>query len=180
MLLSGIIITIAFIMTALTLQQVGSLERQAAAEPALTLAAEWRFIHDRVGSNLNVSVTDTMKDASFTSTTFPAVAATFRAAEAEKGYDVTMRLAGSGSMVNKTEWNLVAGSLSTSSYNAWDVNGHVHFTQVNDTANDGLLHQTPCPDGAAAACISGVLVAVHLSDGSSSLEEVLLYAVDQG
>lgn len=197
MLLAGIIITIAFIMTALTLEQVGSLERQAAAEPALTLAAEWRFIHGRLASNLDVSITETTSPAVFPGATFSAIAETFRAAEAEKGFDVTMRLAGAGSQVNKTEIDIVTKdpastgplvygirNLDNSLQHVWSVDGRYDFTgrpyDANTPNNDGLLMVSPCPNGlVAGACIAGVLVSVHLSDGASSLEEVMLFAVDQ-
>jgi hypothetical protein len=194
MLLAGIIVTIAFIMTALTLEQVGSLERQAASEPALTLAAEWRFIHDRVGGNLAVSITDTTKNATFTDQTFPAIAATFRAAEAEKGYDVTLRLAGASATVNKTEANVITkdpavtgplvygvrnddGSLAK----VLSVEGTYDITsKPYDGVNDGLVWVTPCPaTGSSNGCVSAVLTYVRLTDGTSALEEVMLFKVNQ-
>ena len=185
MLLAGIIITIAFILTALTLQQVGALERQAAAEPPLTLAAEWRFMHDRVASNVAVSVDEGTSNDTFVNNTFPAIAATFRAAEAEKGYDVTLRLANSTAKVNKTEASIVDGSKK---YQAWSFDGKTDYSNKNydgtatvgDQKDDGILHEAPCPSTNAGYCIGGVLVYVHLSDGASSLDEVMLLPTNQG
>jgi hypothetical protein len=178
MLLAGIIVTIAFILTALTLAQVSSLEREAAVERPSTISTEWRFLQDRIGANLNTSVPPLELNDTIANITFPAITATFRAAEAEKGYDVTMRLANATSAVNKTEASLVVAG----SYDAWTVDGTLHFTQAADDKNDGILWKKPCPDetGSPNGCIAGLLVYLRVTDGISAMEEVLLYGVNRG
>jgi hypothetical protein len=180
MLLAGIIVTIAFILTALTLAQVASLEREAASERPTTISTEWRFLHDHLAENLMTAVSAQETNISFSEGTFPAVAATFRSAEAEKGFDVSMRLAGAGAAVNKTEYGLL--NVANTNYDAYAYGGAVKFTQLKDAVDNGLLWQAPCPDDTALAtgCITGVLVAVRVTDGLSSMEEVVLVAVNQG
>ena len=178
MLVSGIVITLAFIMTALTLSQLSTLERQAASEKPSPIAAEWRFLHDRLSTNLNTAITVDLKNSTFEDTTFPAIAATFRTIEAEKGYDVVIRLAGGGSY-NHTEANtLVSGA----SYDAYTDDTGYRFTAAYDGTNDGILWLQPCRDstGPAAGCISGVYVFVHMSDESSAMEESILFDVNRG
>ncbi len=176
MLVAGIVVTIAFLMTALTLSQVASLEREAAADKPLPIADEWRFLHDRLSANLQTAVTDDMSKDTFKNVTFPAIAATFRDVEAEKGYDAVFRLAGSG-VASKSESDL----LTAGTYDAlgWTANGHV--MGATDTVNDGIIMTMTgtCPTGAAANCIQGVYVYMHLSDGVASMDEVMLVAVDQ-
>lgn len=176
MLLSGVVITIAFVLTALTLAQVSSLERAAASDRSSPLGEEWRFLHERLGTNLRVAVTSDLSNTTFVATTFPTIVATFRNIEAEKGYDTVIRLAGNESAVNKTERDLVSAAL----YNAHAVDGSVKFDWAWDYVGDGILWRKPCPDitAPAAGCIGGVLVYVYLSDGASSIEEVILFPVN--
>ena len=177
MLLAGIVVTIAFILTSLTLSQVSSLERQSAAEQRDTIAEEWRFLHARLASNLEVAVTTDTTNDTFLSVSLPTIVATFRGLEAEKGYDAVIRLAGDGTMVNKTERSLVASG----SYAAWDAQGLHHFNDPWDQVADGILWEQPCPDDEAppAGCIAGILLFVHLTDGATTMEEVILFHVNR-
>lgn len=173
MLLSGIIVTIAFIMTALTLAQVSSLERQAATQTPTTISQEWRFIHERLRSNINTSYTPDLSNATFADVVFPAITETFRSVEAEKGYDAIIRLADSGLKVNKTE--------TTMTWPAYSIDGSQVTRTAEDDAYDGLIFAKPCRDaigGPANGCVNGVLVSVRLSDGVSTIEEVMLFAVN--
>ena len=177
MLVAGIVVTIAFLMTALTLSQVASLEREAAAEKPLPISDEWRFLHDRLSANLQTAVTDDMSKDTFKNVTFPAIAATFRDVEAEKGYDAVFRLAGSG-VTSKSESDLVTAG--TYNAKAWTTAG-VQIPGATDGVNDGILMTMTgsCPNGAAVNCIQGVYVFMHLSDGVASMDEVMLVAVDR-
>jgi hypothetical protein len=177
MLLSGIVITIAFVLTALTLSQVSSLERASAADATTPVIAEWRFVHDRLASNLRTAVAPDTKNATFNNTIFPAIAATFRNIEAEKGFDTSMRLA-FGAENAKNERSLV----SAGSYAAYSDDGRTLFNWAQDpNLDDGLVWKNPCPDpsGPVGGCIAGVYVVVHLSDGLSSIDESILFAVNQ-
>ena len=99
-----------------------------------------------------------------------------RAAESENVYDETLRFANGTSRDIKTEANLVVSN----AYQGRSVEGSVNFAGIPyDQVDDGILTQKPCPDSYAGDCISGALVYVHLSDGASSLEEVMLFAVNQ-
>lgn len=186
MLVSGIVITIAFLLTALTLTQVASIERQSAADKPTSLGAEWRFLHDRLKTNLQTAVTVDTTNDTLNNTTFPAITATFRNIEAEKGYDLVLRIAGnqSGSgFYNKTEWQITTlGMGAGSSYANWSYDGGVHYTWPVDGVNDGLIWNKPCLDASApaAGCIQGVLVSLHLSDSTTSLDEVILVPVNTG
>jgi hypothetical protein len=178
MLLSGILMTIAFIVTALTLAQVSSLERQAAAETPDTLATEWRFLHDRIPDNLNVSIASDTNNDTFANVTFPAISETFRSVEAAKGYDITMRLAGSNVPTHPSELDLVH---SDGKYYGNSTDGRIQYDGIPyDGKDDGLLWQGPCPDGTIPGCVVGVLVYVHLSDGLSTLEETILVPTNHG
>lgn len=178
MLLAGIVVTIAFVTTALTLSQVASLERQASSEPSTTLAGEWRFLRDRLAASVATSVTVDLTDDAFNDTTLPAVVATFRGIQAEKGYDVAIRRATTLSLFNKTEASIVSGG----NYDAWSVNGkHANWPKDSDQT-DGILWEAPCADGSGptTGCIGGVLLSIHLADGESSLSEVILIRTNSG
>lgn len=178
MLIAGIVVTIAFLLTALTLTQVSSLQREAAAEKPTPLSAEWRFLRDRLATNLQAAVTADMNNVTFNGTTFPTIAATFRNIEAEKGYDTVIRLAGHWAATNKTEDSIVAAG----AYGNWSYDGAAHYTWAYDGINDGILWQQPCPDSSApaAGCITGVMAFVHITQGQSTMEEVILFPVNQG
>lgn len=181
MLLSGIMITIAFIMTAMTVSQVASLEREAATQKPSSLATEWRFIHARLASNFNTAITLETKNETFKEVTFPAIAETFRAVEAEKGYDIVIRLAGSSLAVNKTEADLVSGLAYKADLTSVDGLYSDFAGAPMDPDADGILHYGPCPDaaGPASGCIGALLVAVHLSDGLDTINEVMLFGVNR-
>lgn len=175
MLLAGIVITIAFLLTSLTLSQVSSLERQAAAEKTTPLAAEWRFLHERLQTNLESAVPPDLALSTFKSTTFPIIASTFRNIEAEKGYDATLRLADSLAAYNMTETSLVSGG----SYAAWSADGEFHFTAAYDGTSDGVLWYSTCPDTThVGGCIAGVLMFVEMTDATSTMSEVILFPVN--
>lgn len=181
MLLSGIMITIAFIMTAMTVSQVASLEREAASKQASSLTTEWRFIHERLASNLNTAVTLETTNETFELVTFPSIVETFRSVEAEKGYDIVIRLAASTLAVNKTEASLVSGATYVADLASVDGKYTDFGGRPADGEADGLLHYAPCPDatGPPSGCLGGVLVAVHLSDGSATINEVMLIGVNR-
>jgi hypothetical protein len=175
MLLAGIVITIAFLLTSLTLSQVSSLERQAAAEKSAPMASEWRFLHDRLQTNLESAVPPDLALSTFKSTTFPIIASTFRNIEAEKGYDATLRLANNLSTYSKNESSLVSGA----SYNAWSADGSFRFTAAYDGTSDGVLWYATCPDTThLGGCIAGVLVFVQMTDATTTMSEVILFPVN--
>lgn len=187
MLVSGIVITLAFLLTALTLSQVSGIERQAAADKPTSLASEWRFLHDRLQTNLQTAVSPETSNDTFLNTTWPSVAATFRAIEAEKGYDLVLRIAGNntGGVGN---FNLTENSTGVSSGGvfqtyavvSWD--GTMTYNWASDTLDDGLLWRSSCLDTSSGAggCIQGVFVSVHLADATTNLDEVVIFAVNKG
>lgn len=184
MLLAGIVITIAFLLTSLTLSQVASLERQAAAEKPTSLSAEWRFLHDRLQANFESAVPADLSLTTFKSTTFPTISATFRNIQAEKGYDVVIRLADSPLAYNKTEADLLDGL----TYDAWSYDGQFYFDQTLDPLRlgvnpptDGVVYYDECPDETyVGGCIVGILVFIHITDATSSMSEVVLFSVNRG
>lgn len=173
MLLSGIVLTIAFVLTALTLSQVSSIERAAAADQVSPVIAEWRFVHDRLATNLRTAVAADTKNATFNNTVFPAIAASFRNIEAEKGFDTSLRIA-----YGAERGILNAGQTQ---YSAVSDDGKVTFSSpVDDQLDDGWIWLVPCPDaaGPVTGCLGGVLVDVYLSDGISSISERMLFGVN--
>lgn len=178
MMLAGIVITISFILTSLTLAQVSSLEREAAAQGPSAIATEWRFLHERLKTNFRTAVSPETTNSTFENTTFPTIVATFRNIEAEKGYDMVLRLAGGPNFASREHQNLTSGA----NYNAYTVDGAYQFTQAKDDDDDGVLWRKPCLDTSAPAygCIQGVYVFVRLSDGAVTMEEHMLFLVNQG
>lgn len=180
MLLAGIVITIAFLLTALTLSQVSSLEREAAGERATPLASEWRFLHSRVATNLESAVPPDLTVATFKSVTFPTIAATFRGIEAEKGYDAVLRLPDSLTRYNLTEQSVVKDVSGTLSYDVWSADGKFHFTAPFDGTYDGVIYYSTCPDTTVVGgCIAGVLVFLHMTDTASTMSEVVVFSVNR-
>lgn len=189
MMLAGIVLTISFILTSLTLAQVSSLEREAAAEAPTAMIAEWRFLHDRLGSNLDTAIgPDTTKEA-FLSTILPTVQATFRSVMAEKGYDLALRAADDPAIYGAT--GAEPDRISGANYDAWTWDGKVRFTHAVDPdepqngniradREDGVIWQKPCAEaGPASGCIGGLYIYVKLTDGATSLQESILFATNQ-
>lgn len=173
MLLSGIVLTIAFVLTALTLSQVSSIERSAAADQVSPVIAEWRFVHDRLATNLHTAIAPDTKNDTLNLTVFPAIAATFRNIEAEKGFDTALRLVWGGerAILNAPKTH----------YSAVSDDGKVAFSSpVDANLDDGWIWMVPCPDpaGPIAGCLGGVIVSVYLTDGISSVNETMLFGVN--
>jgi hypothetical protein len=183
MLLAGVVLTISFILTALTLSQVASLERQAASEAPTAMVAEWRFLHERLKTNLETAVGVETSVGSLKDPLIPTIAATFRSVEAERGYDLVIRAAGGGHFeANGNEEQLIVGA----NYAATTYDGLVTFTHpaASDPDNaDGVLWDDDCDlvlaDAPPEGCIVGAYLFVRLSDGSTTLEESILFAVNQ-
>lgn len=182
MLLAGIVVTIAFVTTALTLSQVATLERQAVTGATSSLAAEWRFIRDRLAASVNASVTPDMKNETFLQATLPAIVATYRGVEAEKGYDVVIRPATSLALYNKTEASLLSPPVTGSVYDAYTFDGARVSWAADPNTGDALLWRAPCadPNGPATGCISAIVLSVQMSDGVSTVHEVLVVATNVG
>lgn len=182
MMLAGIVLTISFILTALTLSQVSSLQQQATAEGTSPIVAEWRFLSGRIASNLHTAIGPETTNESFNESILPTIAATFRSVESEKGYDLVIRKAGGDNYTwNGNEASLISTSDPTK-YNSYSYDGAVHFQQtVLGSTTDGILWEAPCPDvlGPSTGCISGLHLFVRLSDGVTSLEESVVYAVNR-
>lgn len=174
MMLAGIVLTLSFILTALTLAQVTAIEREAAAQGPSTIISEWRFLHARLQSNLKTGVSTETTEQSFVDTVLPTISATFRNLAAEKGYDLVLRLASDGNyVVTGNEAALLSGG----NYAATTYDGTVTYSHASDSDMDGILWQQPCPDASAPAtgCIGGVYLFVRLSDGTTTLEETILF-----
>lgn len=182
MLLAGIVVTIAFVTTALTLSQVSALERQAVTDATSSFAAEWRFIRDRLAASVNASVTPDMKNQTFLALTLPSIVATYRGVEAEKGFDVVIRPATTLAHYNKTELSLLDPPLTGAAYKAYTHDGQLVNWDKDPDTSDGILWRAPCADATAPAtgCISAVLLSIQMTDGVSQVSEVLLVATNTG
>ncbi len=176
LILAGVVLTLAFIVTSLTLAEVSSLERQAANERTTPIIGEWRFLHERIATNLEVAIAPETTNETFEENLFPRIAATFRNVQEEKGYDTVLRLAGSS--FAESEFDLTNG---THYVNAYTTSGLLVTSDPWDGLDSGILWKTPCPDpsGPAAGCIVGVYLFVRLADPTSSMEETILFAVNQ-
>ncbi|HVM45093.1 MAG TPA: hypothetical protein VM582_04080, partial [Candidatus Thermoplasmatota archaeon] len=175
-----------FILTALTLSQVAQLEREASGQRDSPIVAEWRFLHERLDSNLKTAVApETSRDA-FATIILPTVQATFRSVEAEKGYDLTLRLAGPAHFA---QWGREANLHDGTQYNAWSWDGKVPFshpTSEDPVLDDGIIWRTSppssCPgaptSGPNAGCMVGVYLNVRLTDGVNTLQESILFATN--
>ncbi|HWH09424.1 MAG TPA: hypothetical protein VNX21_09510 [Candidatus Thermoplasmatota archaeon] len=180
MLLAGIVVTIAFVTTALTLSQVATLERQAVTQATSSLGAEWRFIRERIAGSINASVAPDTRNETLLTQTLPAIVATYRGVEAEKGYDVVIRPATLPTLYNRTEWSLLnpAGTM----YDAYTFDGMRVNWAADPNKFDGLLWRSPCADpaGPTTGCISGMVLSIQMTDGESTLHEVLVLATNTG
>lgn len=181
MMLAGIVLTISFILTSLTLSQVASLEKEAAQEAPTAIIAEWRFLRERLASNVETAITPETTIQAYQTTIIPTLAATFRALTADKGYDIVLRNASDGHFAaTGNEASLIVGA----NYDAWTYDGAIHFTHAaaedSDHA-DGVIWQATCPDtsGPASGCISGVYLFIRLADGTTSMEESVVFAVNR-
>jgi hypothetical protein len=182
LMLAGIVLTISFILTALTLSQVAALEKEAAQDAPSPIIGEWRFLHERLASNLRTAVTPETTTGSFESSVLPTLGATFRALAAEKGYDFVLRAAGDGRFAGTGNEASLFNAAGTH-YANWTYDGAVHFTHaiaLDPDHDDGVVWEDPCPDasGPAAGCISGVYLFMRLADGSTSIEESVLFEVN--
>lgn len=182
MILAGIILTLGFIVTSLTLAQVSTLEREAAADRASPLIQEWRFLHERLATNLNVSISEETSNDTFENVTLGRISATFRNVQAEKGYDTVIRLA-NGTFANGA-WGVSERSLvsnTTLHYEkAYTLAGNLVTADPWDGKDTGMLWQNPCPvPGPPTGCIVGVYLYVRLSDGDAAVEEIILFPVNQ-
>jgi len=179
LLLAGFVLVLAFVVTALTLSQVADLEKRATEDAGGALVSEYRFMHDRVGGTLQGAVglstdNDTLRDI------FASVVATFKNIEHEKGYDVSIVLAGDDAGVSRDEDFFV--DLATGRFKAgtesWD--GATDYSNVRyDLVNDGILWTKAGRCSTVAnGCVSGVVVRIFLSDGVSTMDESVVYAVN--
>lgn len=180
MMLAGIVLTISFIVTALTLSQVSAMQREAAARTSTPILGEWRFLHDRLGPNIDTAVGAETSIAAFEDTILPTIQATFRSVLAEKGYDLVLRAAGDATTA-PTGMEAQLLNVAQTHYAAWSWDGTVHYTQAKDAdTTDGILWlDCPISGGIGGKCIAGVYVYVHLTDGTASVEESILFAVNQ-
>lgn len=179
MLLAGIVLTISFIVTALTLAQVSSLEREAQAQGPQPIIQEWRFLHERLASNVRLGIGYETTQHSFETTVLPAIGATFRSLAAEKGYDLVLRLSGS-SFGAKSEHAKLADPGAPTFYDAWAADGSAHYEHGLDPTDDGMIWQNPCPaPSVTGGCLSGVYLYVRLTDGQATMEEHILFSANQ-
>lgn len=181
MMLAGVVLTISFILTALTLSQVSALEREAAGDAPSPMVAEWRFLHERLRTNLQTGIGPDTTLASAKQYIVPTIAATFRSVEAEKGYDLVVRRAGGDAFLgNGNEAMLIQGP----NYAATTYDGSTTFNHLaaeDADHEDGLLWSASCPvEGAlGSGCIVGAYLFVRLSDGETTIEESILFATNQ-
>lgn len=178
--LAGIVLTISFILTALTLAQVASLEKEAAQEASSPIIGEWRFLHDRLTSNVRTAVTAETSIQSFKDSVLPALGATFRSLAAERGYDFVLRLADDGDFAgNGNEASLIVNG----KYANWSHDGATNFSaQPSDAdTSDGVLWEQPCayPGAPLAGCISGLYLYLRLADATTTIEESVLFSVNR-
>lgn len=173
--LAGIIITLAFIMTSMTLSQVASLERETAAQRPSPLAGEWRFLHERIGSALDVAVDESTTVGHFEETTMPRIISTFRSVQEEKGYDVIIRLVDGSASFDKSEADLIDGG----NYDAWTADGRTHFDHAYDATPDGILVHPTCPLDGGIPCIVGIYLYIRIQSPDAMIEEYILFAVNQ-
>lgn len=179
LLLAGIVITIAFVSTALTLSEVASLERQASTESSTSLAAEWRFIRDRLDANLNTSIAVDTEASTYTSVILPSIASAFRTVESEKGFDLVIRPATTTALYGASEASMLNPPNTGVIYGATPYKGSAFTFAKDSDQTDGIIWHSPCDDPSiVGACIQGVVVYVKLSDGTAALNEVILYRVN--
>lgn len=168
LLLSGIILALAFLITALTLNQVANMESQVSREQRAIIIDEFSFLREEINTTLSDLVTSSTSNSTFNDT-FDRMVFSIKSVERGHGYDLVVVKGAPGYATPATEEdNFTAEGKK---YKGVSFDGHRNFTgEVYDGVNDGILWY----DGE----IKGVVVYIYISDEVASMEEVLLFPVN--
>ncbi|HVL87511.1 MAG TPA: hypothetical protein VM681_05850 [Candidatus Thermoplasmatota archaeon] len=180
MMLSGVLLVVAFVLTALTLAEIRHLEQETTKATEPGLSHEFRFLRDKVATTLRDVTGEHTTDLSFL-VAFNSTAITVREIANGKGYQLHLELAGNESVLApKREYdhytcraaNVDGGRCTASTignYTATAYNGAaVYDARPYDGASDGIVHDSPTPT------IRAVIVFFHMSDPANSFEEMLV------
>ncbi len=198
LLLAGVILVLAFVGTAFTLQQVQDLEKQVSAEQDSAILSEYRFVRDKVGTTLNDAVStstnlDTFKDLVAT------VASNLKVTAGGKGYDLVVKLAADRAGLSRTEWSFTKPgwpdrytygdtpvplpaptSPTADKYVLWTTDGKVDWRGGTgsgwDGADDGVVWVDACIENPAIGCVQAAIVYLYFADSAASIEEFVAYS----
>lgn len=181
LLLAGIVLVMAFVVTAFTLGQVADVEKEASKEQDQSFLTEYRFVHSKLPSIVSGNTGRTTDNVSF-NTTFATTIQSFRNGLASKGYDASIFVAGNASAAEKAECTWMSNPLTAcaGSSGAWRSVVPSGGTQPFDARlpydgkSDGLVWMC----GQANGALVGVVVQVYLSDGRHSVAETLVVALN--
>lgn len=104
MIVSGILLVLAFAVTALTLSQISDLEKRVASEASTPILSEYRFLREKLGSTLKDSVTRQTTPTEFKSI-FASAQSELKALAHQAGYDLLLYRAEPSRGLDKTEWS---------------------------------------------------------------------------
>ena len=168
LILAGIILTLAFLLTAITISEIEAEKANVVRDTQDSLRDEFSYLRREFGSTLNASLPAGATDATFRAT-FNDTKATYATLESSRGFEFHASLAGNDTIAPKTEWANFTRASNTL-YRATSHEGAKSFDSfAYDGASDGIIHG----DGG----IQGAIVYLLLADASASYGEVLVYDV---
>lgn len=188
MMLSGVILVIAFVITALTLAEIRNIEQGVVQSQQNRIWEEYRQLRDRIASALFEATENLTVNASFLSS-FNATMKNFANIELTKGHDFYAELAANGSrLAPKTEYanftclfvhgeNRCASNGMWRNYTGWSYNGTTNLSAKNwpfDGRSDGIVFGNASGESA----IRGAIVYLYLADYQSRFEETLVIALN--
>ncbi|HWG91158.1 MAG TPA: fibronectin type III domain-containing protein, partial [Candidatus Thermoplasmatota archaeon] len=167
LIVAGITLMLAFIVTSVTLSEVNSLESRSLQDRDNSFLNEYRFLHEKLASSLSTTVASDVDLTQFRSE-FATIEETLRILEAAKGYDVVLRIGDTTSLSPGFKNELAFVNPTTGFYEDWSFDGANNLDHIPyDGTNDGVIRQ--------GSVIVGVVVNLRLSDGVRSVTESVLF-----
>lgn len=205
MIVSGILLVLAFAVTALTLSQIADLEKRVASESSTPIISEYRFLREKLGSTLADSVTRQTTTTEF-GTIFSSAQSELKALAHQGGYDLLIYLADGERALGKQEWSYTdlghpsrysgvppAGYVSPNAVgigadpeyalraydNSFNWEQAYGGDEVDyDGTEDGMLRTSACQSEPTESCIQGAIVWFYLADQTIAIEEFIVYGLN--
>lgn len=170
MLLGGVVLVSAFLLTIGVGVEVNGLERNAVAHSGGEFPLHaWRELRVLIENETRSTTHNSTNAEEFRAAGFP------RLAELYESVLTDHNLNGDVSLWVEGEADLHDGT----SYDAWSHDGAFQFTESYYGSDDGILQTSPCPAelGDAADCIIGVLLRFEVTEHDHDMAEPILFSL---